>query len=141
MNCCGRWQQGSGGHGDQAACLGGDEFVIVLPADTEAEVAQIAQRLMTTLETPFEVFGHAFQPTASIGVALAPRDGHDPEELLRLADLAMVQAKARGPGRVAFFTPDLEDALLDRVQIENDLRDTLRTDQPDTGPSAPCETE
>ncbi|WP_157451035.1 putative bifunctional diguanylate cyclase/phosphodiesterase [Deinococcus puniceus] len=116
------------GPNDQAARLGGDEFVIVLPrAGTEAEVAQIAQRLVTTLETPFEVFGHAFQPTASIGVALAPRDGHDPEELLRLADLAMVHAKARGPGRVAFFTPDLEDALLDRVQIENDLRDTLRT--------------
>ncbi|UQN07357.1 bifunctional diguanylate cyclase/phosphodiesterase [Deinococcus sp. QL22] len=113
---------------DQAARLGGDEFVIVLPrAGTEAEVAQIAQRLVTTLETPFEVFGHAFQPTASIGVALAPRDGHDPEQLLRLADLAMVHAKARGPGRVAFFTPDLEDALLDRVQIENDLRETLRT--------------
>ncbi|THF70118.1 EAL domain-containing protein [Deinococcus sp. Arct2-2] len=116
------------GPNDQAARLGGDEFVIVLPrAGTEAEVAQIAQRLVTTLETPFEVFGHAFQPTASIGVALAPRDGHDPEQLLRLADLAMVQAKAQGPGRVAFFTPDLEDALIDRVQIENDLRETLRT--------------
>jgi diguanylate cyclase (GGDEF)-like protein len=116
------------GPGDQAARLGGDEFVIVLPrAGTEAEVAQMAQRLVGILETPFEVFGHAFQPTASIGVALAPRDGHDPEELLRLADLAMVQAKARGPGRVSFFTPDLEDAVLDRVQLENDLRDTMRT--------------
>ncbi|MDB5045064.1 MAG: putative Diguanylate cyclase/phosphodiesterase [Deinococcus sp.] len=115
------------GPNDQAARLGGDEFVIVLPrAGTEEEVRHIAQRLVTTLETPFEVFGHAFQPTASIGVSLAPQDGHDPEELLRLADLAMVHAKARGPGRVAFFTADLEDALLDRVQIENDLRDTLR---------------
>jgi diguanylate cyclase (GGDEF)-like protein len=115
------------GPNDQAARLGGDEFVIVLPrAGTEAEVAQIAQRLVTTLETPFEVFGHAFQPSASIGVALAPRDGHDPEELLRRADLAMVHAKSQGPGRVSFFTPDLEDALIDRVQIENDLRETLR---------------
>lgn len=116
------------GPGDQAARLGGDEFVIVLSrAGTEAEVAQMAQRLVGVLETPFEVFGHTFQPTASIGVALAPRDGHDPEELLRLADLAMVQAKAQGPGRVSFFTSDLEDAVLDRVQLENDLREALRT--------------
>ena len=88
---------------DLTARWGGDEFIVVLsdltqPVDVEATVRQL-QRAMSH---PVEISGHQLKVSASIGVAGFPDDAANAEELIRLADQAMYQAKRRGPGHVAF---------------------------------------
>ena len=86
---------------DTLARLGGDEFALVQagvrrPGDAEA----LAGKLLRQFAEPFAVDGHSFHVSASLGIALFPRDGGDAEALLRGADLALYRAKAEGRGHV-----------------------------------------
>ena len=120
---------------DTVARLGGDEFVICLSdlgADAD-EVASLAnlrtQELHDTLSEPFFISGHRLLVTASLGVALFPDGDTSASELLRNADTAMYQAKARGKDTYILFEQSMAEATAFRLTMENDLRNALDREQ------------
>src|SRR4051812_14875937 len=112
--------------GDTAARLGGDEFAVLQAGAGQPEAAQaLARRLVEALSAPYEVLGHQVVVGASVGVALAPGDGRDPDELLKRADMALYRAKADGRGTFRSFEPGMDARLQARRLLELDLRKAL----------------
>jgi diguanylate cyclase (GGDEF)-like protein/PAS domain S-box-containing protein len=113
-----------------AARIGGDEFAIVLQnLDNNGSVSGICTRLLAKIGEPYTIGGVEQLISASIGVALIPEDGSSPDELLRLADLAMYEAKASGRNCFCFFSPKMNHIAQMNARIEADLRDALNNDQ------------
>ncbi len=111
---------------DTVARLGGDEFAIVQSSvDHPADATAIAIRLLAELSTPFEVAGHQVVIGASIGIAIAPGDGSDPDVLLRSADIALYQAKSDGRNRFRYFEPGMDSLMQARRELELDLRKAI----------------
>ena len=105
---------------DTIARLGGDEFAILVEDLVDpGDAARAAQRVMESLEQPFDVIGREVYVSASIGIAAGLSDG---ELLLRDADLAMYRAKESGKGRYEVFEPAMHAAIVDRLELEVDLR-------------------
>ncbi len=108
--------------GDTVARLGGDEFVVLLPRiHTERDAAQVAAKAIAEIATPFEALGHELHVSASVGVSLFPRDGGDPETLLKYADTAVSEAKARGRNQYQFFDHGMDANAHERLCIESCL--------------------
>ena len=108
---------------DTVARLGGDEFAIVQTGVRHPRgVALLAQRLVETLGAPFDLDGHYVIVGASIGIAVAPEDGPDPDQLLRNADMALYRAKAAGRGAFRFFEPEMNSHAQLRRSLQLDLR-------------------
>jgi diguanylate cyclase (GGDEF)-like protein len=106
--------------------LGGDEFMLVLPDIGSSEnAAQVADRLIATLQEPMTLSKHTVVITPSIGIAMCPTDGTDADVLLRHGDLAMYFAKRRAPGTFAFFDASMNEGVLHRYTIEGKLRGAL----------------
>ncbi|MGH9604869.1 MAG: diguanylate cyclase domain-containing protein [Terracidiphilus sp.] len=96
---------------DMVARLGGDEFVIALQAvDDCEEIEELARRVLTKLNDPFQIDGHSLRVGASLGISQFPADGESSEELLQAADVAMYGAKATGRGVYIFSRPLLTPA-------------------------------
>ena len=113
---------------DLIARLGGDEFAVLCGGLGEAEAARVAQRILDALDTPFEVLGRRFQISASTGIAVGNAlTGAD--AVLRDADTAMYQAKHAGRARYAVFTPDVREATVRRLALEQDLRRAIDADE------------
>jgi diguanylate cyclase (GGDEF)-like protein len=111
---------------DFVARLGGDEFAVVqYGAGSEDEVSRLIEAVYGALRAPFECRGHRLNGDASIGVALAPRDGTDLLGLLKSADFAMYAAKAAGRRTYRFFEPDMERQANSRRELERDMRTAL----------------
>ncbi|HJV53449.1 MAG TPA: EAL domain-containing protein [Noviherbaspirillum sp.] len=111
---------------DILARIGGDEFVIVLPAISNPnEAALVARKVLNTFDAAFEVEGHELHMAGSIGISIYPDDGTDAETLMRAADTAMYHAKESGRGNYRFFTQDLNVAIQRRLSVENQLRQAL----------------
>jgi diguanylate cyclase (GGDEF)-like protein len=111
---------------DVVARLGGDEFVVIQSgADGKAEAGAFANRLISALRPPINFNEHELTATISIGCALAPADGADPERLLKCADLALYEAKANGRDCVRFFLPEMDGALQARIDLERTLRNAV----------------
>ncbi len=90
--------------GDTMARVGGDEFVLILPEiKDKKDVAFIAEKVMNCLERPFMIGPHEINITTSLGIAIFPDDGEDPETLLRNADNAMYQAKQAGKNTFRYY--------------------------------------
>jgi diguanylate cyclase (GGDEF)-like protein len=112
--------------GDMVARLGGDEFAIVQAQVSDAtQCEQLAVRAIKAVSEPYVIEGRRITMGASIGVALAPRDGTDPDQLLKNADLALYVAKGYGRGVHRFYDPAMSVELRNRVDMERDLRDGL----------------
>jgi diguanylate cyclase (GGDEF)-like protein/PAS domain S-box-containing protein len=110
---------------DIVARLGGDEFGVLLGNVTHDEDAiTVASRITVAMAAPFQLDGHEVRVGASIGIARAHGDD-TAEELLRNADLAMYRAKASGKGRYEAFDPAMHAALVERLELESDLRHAL----------------
>jgi len=108
---------------DILARLGGDEFVVVCPASINQEsVASVVQRIMAIFNDPFEIEGHQVYSSASIGIAVYPDDSQDASTLFRCADTAMYQAKNEGRAQFRFFSPELNQRVMQRVALEDSLR-------------------
>jgi diguanylate cyclase (GGDEF)-like protein/PAS domain S-box-containing protein len=112
--------------GDTIARMGGDEFAVLVedPADAEAPVA-VAQRLLATLEQPFERGAKELFVHASVGVAVSTSRSQTADELLRDADVSMYTAKSNGKNRVEVFKPSMHAAALARLALKGDLERAL----------------
>ena len=108
---------------DVIARLGGDEFAIVqLAVEQPAGAPALASRVIKELSEPFELNGHRVVIGASIGIAVAPDDGSDPDRLMKNADMALYRAKEDGRGVYRFFEPEMDAKMQLRRQLELDLR-------------------
>jgi diguanylate cyclase (GGDEF)-like protein/PAS domain S-box-containing protein len=112
---------------DFIARLGDDEFVIIQTTLDEAtDAAALAQRVRDEMiRAPFELNGHRIVVDISIGIALAPNDGADADQLLKSADMALYGAKSEGRGTYRFFEPDMDARMKRRRALEADLRNAL----------------
>lgn len=115
---------------DTVARPGGDEFVLVL-SDMHGldSLGQTLQRILTTTADPCLIDDREFVVTCSLGISLFPEDGHDSETLLRNADTAMYKAKQAGKNNFQFFTPELNAALIERLEVEYNIRQALSQDE------------
>ncbi len=110
--------------------LGGDEFAILAScADGDQDITILAERLVRVLAEPFEIDDQKVAVGASIGIAVAPKDGLDGDTLHRSADLALYRAKAEGRGCFLFYRPEMNAQLQLRRQLELDLRRALAEDE------------
>ncbi len=112
---------------DTVARLGGDEFIIMLPdAATAQVVGEVAQRVLTEFSRPFRDGDQEMYVSASIGISLFPRDGSDPDELVKHADRAMYSAKDSGRNMYRYFTEDLNLEVREKVMLESGLRRAIK---------------
>jgi diguanylate cyclase (GGDEF)-like protein len=114
------------GKANFVARLGGDEFAILQTAvgDTD-DVMQLVSHIFAAIRQPYACLGHQLTTDASIGIALAPRDGTDIDQILKNADLAMYAAKAAGRRTWRFFEAEMEAEALARRSLEIDLRQAI----------------
>ena len=118
------------GERDFVARLGGDEFAIIQAAVGDMrESLGLAQRVVSLLEQPFDLGGHEVAISASIGIMSADGPETSAEDLLRQADLALYEAKAGGRGRYLLYGGELGAAVRDRLAMEIELREALRSNQ------------
>jgi diguanylate cyclase (GGDEF)-like protein/PAS domain S-box-containing protein len=109
--------------GDTVGRLGGHEFVILIANVIDKEdVALLASRVESSLAKPFDILGHSVLVGTRIGIALAPKDGDDPDLLIKRADMALFEARRNGASRICFFEADLEVKARERQALELDLR-------------------
>ena len=111
---------------DTVARIGGDEFTIILSDLRQPEdAAAVAQKILETVQIPLSVSGMPIEMTASIGIALFPGDGGDPESLLRNADSAMYRAKESGRNNFQLCTEDMKHRAHERLSLETRLRKAI----------------
>ncbi len=114
------------GREDVVARLGGDEFAVLqMSAPRRAHSAALAERIVGVLQQPYDLDGQLVTVTASIGIASAPADGLNPDQLMKAADMALYRAKARGRATHCFFDADMEADIQQRRQLGLDLREAL----------------
>jgi diguanylate cyclase (GGDEF)-like protein/PAS domain S-box-containing protein len=111
---------------DTVARFGGDEFAVLIEdASDDVELATLAERILEELRQPFFVHDRELHVSGSMGIARMESDVESVDQLLRNADLAMYRAKAAGPGRYERYTPGMHTQLVERVQLEADLRKAM----------------
>jgi diguanylate cyclase (GGDEF)-like protein/PAS domain S-box-containing protein len=112
--------------GDTVARLGGDEFAVLVEGlRDEAQVADVAQRLIDVLKPAFTIENRDVVVRASIGIATVVSGTDDADHLLRSADLAMYRAKEHNTGGYEIYQPDLQDAAVRRFDLQSSLQSAL----------------
>ena len=104
------------------ARFGGDEFALMTFGEQPAAGLALAERIARALEQPVVIEGHEIDTSASTGIALAPDHGRSVDDLMKCADLALYRAKSEGRGTFALFEPEMNERVLQRRIMENDLR-------------------
>lgn len=121
--------------GDTVARLGGDEFVVMLenlsekPIEAATQTEAVGEKVLATLNQPYQLATHEYHCTASIGAAVFSDHHLSEEELLKRADIAMYQAKTAGRNMLRFFNPIMQDIINARVALERELREALQYQQ------------
>ncbi len=111
------------GEADFIARLGGDEFAIIqTPVQEAADVEALVNRVHAAIRDPFHCGGHQLSADASIGIAMAPDDGSEIDQLIKNADLAMYEAKSSGRRAFRFFVPRMDAVAKARRELALDLR-------------------
>ncbi|MEP6787167.1 MAG: EAL domain-containing protein [Acidobacteriota bacterium] len=114
---------------DMVARIGGDEFAVILKnLSTVGKAQKVARRIRDSISQPFSLSGNRISINVNIGIAPCDTEYHTPEEVLRDADIAMHYAKEKNSG-VAVFTKELRVRFLERVRLENDLRNAIDNDE------------
>ena len=115
---------------DVVARLGGDEFAVAyMAADVPEAAEQLGGRIIGSLSEPYHLAGHTVTVGTSIGISVATDCHADADTLLKNADMALYQAKAKGRGVLSLFEPDMERQLLVRLALEEDLAHALERDE------------
>jgi diguanylate cyclase (GGDEF)-like protein len=115
---------------DTVSRLSGDEFAIVLARLSDAQdAAVVASKILERLKRPFNVEGVEVVATASIGITLFPGDADNADVLMRNADVAMYNAKARGRDNYRFFTAEMNARAVAKMKLESILRGALERDE------------
>jgi diguanylate cyclase (GGDEF)-like protein len=110
--------------------LGGDEFTIMLPRlNNPSDASKVAQRINIALAESFTIEGHEVFISVSIGIAIFPLDGTNPEALMKHADLAMYHAKEKGRNRFQFYKKSLNIKARERLRFENDIRKAIANEE------------
>ena len=108
---------------DILARLGGDEFVVIAEDVTDRDaLAALARKLLSAVDEPVVVRGQEFVLTASVGISIFPRDGSEPQTLLKNADIAMYRAKEQGRNCMQFYSEQMGSANVDRLTLETQLK-------------------
>jgi len=110
---------------DTVARFGGDEFALLIENTTVSEVEITARRLCTAISKAFFLGKQMVHIGASIGIAVFPEDSKDAEILMKHADTAMYEAKAKGKNAFQFFTQSMMEQVDKRLRLENSLRKAL----------------
>jgi diguanylate cyclase (GGDEF)-like protein/PAS domain S-box-containing protein len=111
---------------DTAGRTGGDEFVLVLTSSAnERQAATMVHAVMQAIAQPLTLKGQTLVITCSAGVAAFPADGADPETLIKHAEIAMYRAKELGRNTKQFYRPAMNERALERLSLENALRNAL----------------
>jgi diguanylate cyclase (GGDEF)-like protein len=118
---------------DTVARLGGDEFVVLLqdlselPEDAAAQAKIVAEKILATIHQPYSLDGRECRSSSSIGITVFGNPQDSTNEVLQQADIAMYQAKAAGRNTLHFFAPALQAAVNARAEMEEDLRQAIKT--------------
>ncbi|MBR1124562.1 EAL domain-containing protein [Bradyrhizobium lablabi] len=112
---------------DLIARLGGDEFAVIQTGvKNVTDVLEFVTRIYEAIRKPYQCLGHHLSTDASIGIAMAPQDGTNLDQLIKNADLAMYGAKADGRRTYRFFEPEMDASAKARLAMEQDLRQAIR---------------
>jgi len=112
---------------DTVSRIGGDEFTVLLSdIDSSNGVRHICEKILTRLGTPIAINNQEVITTVSIGITLGPSDGDSGSILMRNADMAMYQAKAMGRNNYQFFSQDMNNEMMGYLEIEKNLRDSIK---------------
>lgn len=118
---------------DVVARLGSDEFAVALiDVNQDFHAALVAQKLLSSLEHPFQINGNELRIGASIGISVFPQDGANADQLLQKADIAMFKAKRnveRASGNYAFYNQEMNRTIAGRLYLESGLRRALQYDE------------
>jgi len=116
--------------GDTLARFGGDEFVLLLPElATAEEVELLADRLLNEIGQAHQIGKHELYVTASIGISLLSDGLAIPSRMIQQADMAMYKAKQQGRDTFVAYSDDLDEKLLKRVTLRNELQEAIKTGQ------------
>jgi diguanylate cyclase (GGDEF)-like protein/PAS domain S-box-containing protein len=120
---------------DTVARLGGDEFVVMLadlseqPFEAAAQTEAIGEKILATLNQPYQLGSYLHRCTASIGATLFNDHQQATDELMKQADIAMYQAKKAGRNALRFFDPQMQTSITARVSLEDELRKAIEMQQ------------
>ncbi|WP_374327810.1 putative bifunctional diguanylate cyclase/phosphodiesterase [Azonexus sp.] len=115
---------------DLVARLGGDEFVVMASGvEQMSSVATVAEKLVKVVGEPYAIGPHTLYTTPSIGIAVYPMDGENGEALMKNADAAMYHAKAAGRNNFQFFDARMNEAAIERLNIEHALHQALEREE------------
>jgi len=116
--------------GDTLARLGGDEFIVMLEnVDGEQGARAVGEKLMQVFERPVLVSDYELFVTGSVGISLFPRDATDLNVLIRNADVAMYQAKAKGRNGYQLYAPSMDGEGVERLRLEALLRRAIEKNE------------
>ncbi|MGB1141100.1 MAG: two-component system response regulator [Halioglobus sp.] len=114
----------------EIARLGGDEFTVVLSNVSHLrDVEVVARRILNSLSEPIALTSHNPVVTPSIGIAMYPQDGTDPDTLIRNADTAMYVAKAEGRACFRFYDEEMNAKAVEELKMEEELRDAMQNNE------------
>ena len=114
--------------GDVLGRLGGDDFLLILPGSDESGVMIITQRILDSFKSSFDIEGHDLRITPSIGIAIYPDHGEEPESLLKHADTAMYESKRLGRNAYTLYVDQMGKRVRDRLEMEQQLRAALQNE-------------
>jgi EAL domain-containing protein (putative c-di-GMP-specific phosphodiesterase class I) len=103
--------------------------VVLTEVEDATAAARVAEKILQALAQPYHIDDHTLHSTASIGLAFYPNDGDDSETLMKNADTAMYHAKSLGRNNVQFFTAEMNQAAVERLMLDRDLRVAMETNE------------
>ncbi|MBU6954710.1 EAL domain-containing protein [Hahella sp. HN01] len=116
-------------HAHTLARLGSDEFAILTPAKSRSQMSRFCEQLLDELKAPFNIDGHEFYVSTSIGVTQAPDNGWEIQTLMQQANMAVRQAKYLGGNTYEFYSRMLRSMSRMRLEVETELRRAIQNQQ------------